>query len=295
MSTTPQEASAHGLLVNGIVLHDLDFDEVRAACLGLSSTLLHPNVAATPSEDLEWFWAWCTHVIAGPRSPYIGQGEWELRELFGLVCRVILARMALPPHLPTEEDGLAWQGEGIPQREFLEVNPHARQLVSHAYLLVTYLGFPLLEALLKKESGEFVASDGTVLRAFAVPRAEGRRRDFRDGMTCSSIRDLLWLVYDNVASAELRSDLDELQTQLAPLSEDTGDGFNVLYRWRNSSLHRAAALTTVGGTVFNVAILVALHTISEEYEQLREAARREPGMPSTYSTPTNNAWSFYPP
>jgi hypothetical protein len=50
------------------------------------------------------------------------------------------------------------------------------------------------------------------------------------------------------------------------------DPFDVVYRWRNSSLHGQASLPTIRGTVFNTAILVALDAISADYDSMRDRA-----------------------
>jgi hypothetical protein len=52
------------------------------------------------------------------------------------------------------------------------------------------------------------------------------------------------------------------------------DPFDVVYRWRNSSLHGQASLPTIRGTVFNTAILVALDAISADYDSMRDRAWR---------------------
>lgn len=288
-SATPDGGIAIGgsteryrLLANGIAFHDLSHVEMRAACLGLSKVLLLPGLNTVVDRDHQWFWAWCTELLAGASANYFRQGEHELEELLSLACRAALAGIASP-------DREGWER----QRDLhLGMELNARELVSRSHIVLVYLAFPLLDGILKKECASYVAPDGMVLDSFGVPA-----RRYTIGQRCSSMRDLLWLLYSNVASDKLRADLDQQRSQLRALGSGE-DAFDLVAAWRNTSLHGESSLQSIGGTVFSTALLVALARLESDYDALREAAigriRWElgsPGRPDGFRLPS----SFYPP
>lgn len=264
------------LLANGIDFHQLDHDGVRAACLGLSRVLLLPRMNTHIDADHVWFWAWCGEVLCGSPSPYFSEGERELQDLLGLCIRAALAT------LPPSQDG-RWP---------VELN--ALEWLIHSHSALAYLAFPLLEGVVKKHAGRFVDMHGRVLEQFSVP---GRKDPYRVGKTCSSLRDLLYLLYEQVASEELRSDLDEQRAHLRAFADDASiDGFDVLYRWRNSSLHGGASQPTVGGTVLNTALLVAVSKLEDTYDAARgDALRRVDRDRPIRTSGYHSSWSYYPP
>jgi hypothetical protein len=240
---------------NGIHFHELSYPELRAACLGLTQVLLRPGLNTVIDPDHQWFWAWCGELFAGPfethfreEGTYFSEEEREIKDLFGLACRAALA-------------------EGS---EEMELN--AFELTVHGTVVLVYLALPLLEAIVKKKCASYVAYDGKVRAPF--PR--GRNGSYSADQRCSSVKDLLWLLHDEVAGPELREGLDFFREHLSELDTNK-DPFALLYEWRNSSLHGSGLLPTIGGTVFNLAILVALDGIEEEYANYRHDRIRSRG------------------
>jgi hypothetical protein len=273
------------LLRNGIAFHALSLPELRSACIGLTTVLLRPGLSTVIDWDHMWLWSWCGEVMCGGRSTYFTNDERELKTLLSLCCRAALAGTYRP-----DQEG--WKR----QRDLsMSMEPNAREHVQHSQEALAYLAFPLLEGILKKECQSFVAFDGTVLQDF---RSLRRKYTAARNDRCSSLRDLLWLLYREVATTELRDDLDEQRAHLAAFAAPDEDGFDVLYRWRNSSLHGAVSFPTVGGTVLNTALLVGLHALTSEYDTLRQSIvehvqweTRTAALTSSYRSP----WSYYPP
>jgi hypothetical protein len=280
------ETAKHRLLENGIVFHELNYAELRAACLGLSQVLLFPNLNTFIDSDHQVFWSWCGELFARHHltGTYFTRDEREISQLFGLACRASLAGI-VPP--------------GTSQQDFMQkfdaMEPNARELVVHGHDVLVYLAFPVLEAILKKTCGAYVQYDGEVLAPFTVPSKLGRR-SYTVGKRISSIRDLLWLLYEEVANDDLVDGLDTLRAHIA-LLEPSRDPFDVLFRWRNSSLHGEESLPTIGGTVLNTAILVALDAISTGYESFRDSVieyvRHE--LATAQLPGRRSPWSYYPP
>jgi hypothetical protein len=72
-----------------------------------------------------------------------------------------------------------------------------------------------------------------------------------------------------------------------------GDGFDIIYGWRNSSFHGSASLPTVGGAV----LLVAMSELQNAYEGTRAEAIRRIGfeLPGRSLGSYRRPWSYYPP
>lgn len=277
------------LLRNGVVFHELDHEQIRAACIGLSSVLLLPGLNTVIDQDHQWFWSWCAELLCRSGSSYFSsESDRELRATVGLCCRAALAGV-----YRNDRDGWERQRD---QSKNMEHN--ARAWVQGAHTALAYLAFPLLEGIVKKHCARYVGMDGRVVEAFEVARIDGTARPYRVGQPCSSLRDMLWLLYDRVASEELRHDLDEQRIHLGAFASESEDGFEVLYRWRNSSLHGEASLSTIGGTVLSTALLISISALQAEYESVRASAvdgvRRE-AMSAASGIDYRSPWSYYPP
>ena len=277
------------LLRNGVVFHELDHEQIRAACIGLSSVLLLPGLNTVIDQDHQWFWSWCAELLCRSGSSYFSsESDRELRATVGLCCRAALAGV-----YRNDRDGWERQRD---QSKNMEHN--ARAWVQGAHTALAYLAFPLLEGIVKKHCARYVGMDGRVVEAFEAARIDGTARPYRVGQPCSSLRDMLWLLYDKVASEDLRHDLDEQRIHLGAFASESEDGFEVLYRWRNSSLHGEASLSTIGGTVLSTALLIAISALQAEYESVRASAvdgvRRE-AMSAASGIDYRSPWSYYPP
>ena len=162
-------------------------------------------------------------------------------------------------------------------------------------LILVYLAFPVLEAILKKTCAQFVDYDGRVVSSFDVTRSDGGVHSYRSGGRCGSIRDLLFLLHQRVASAELVRALDYLRRHLQSL--DARDPFDLLYDWRNASLHGQTSFPTIGGTVLNTALLIALDSVKDDYERIRGETRErvDRDVEGARVAGLQSPWSFYPP
>jgi hypothetical protein len=252
------------LLNNGIVFHQLTYEELRAACLGLTRRLLLPGRNTIIDDDHRFFWSWTGELLAGARPVFVTDQELELQRLTRLVFHASLASRT-----PTGDS-------------------HARALIEDQHIVLAYLGFPLLEAFLKKKCAKFIDLNGTVLQPFEV---RGKRR-YVPGKRCSSTRDLLWLLYDTVAEPQLIDGLDTLCRHVSQFGTD--HPFNIFYTWRNSSLHGSTLLPTIGGTVLNTSILIALDSIQNSYGTIRADVEARTSFFAGIGD-SRASWSFYPP
>lgn len=283
------------LLTNGVVFHELNQEALCAALIGLSKVLLHPGFNTVVEHDHYALWSWCGELLLGPRSQSFPDEQWEIHSLYATSIHAALAGCRRPP-VSQEE----WQEQMQEQRRIEELQPHhSKQLLQKSGLVLAYLTFPLLEAVLKRACAAYVAFDGQVVSAFSVPGKQGDPKPKLYGPTgtpgnrkCSSLRDLLFLHSTVVASPKLKILLDRFREHLTGL-DASQDPFDLVYGWRNQSLHGSTNFETIGGTMLNLALLISLFEIEHGFEEHRlqviEICRWAAQSP--YKSPR----SFYPP
>lgn len=280
----------HRLLANGIQFHDLDRDGLRAAARATTRVLLLPGLNMMVDQDHITFWSWMTEVVSEQvRARELLEGwptsreDSELTRLWHLCYRAAAASSTA---------------------DWARMDVNARELIGGGHTVLAYLSLPLVEGIGRRSCSEYVAMDGLVLKDFTLLssnrsyRANGKRR-------CNSIGDIVKLTMQ-VGSSELASDLEYIERHLHELGEpDDTDGWAVLNRWRNSSLHGEASFPTVGGTLFNVAALMVLDWY-DDYENTRQqalrcsiqeiqSARAHKQLGAATEHYLRSHWSFYPP
>ena len=290
-STTPggvmvvgQQTEQFRLLANGIVFHELTHDQICASLVALSKVLLRPGMNTIVHQDHYGVWSWCGELLLSPTAGISPVQQHEIKELFEATLHAAMAQCRKPPASREE-----WQVQNQIERQLPH---HAQQLLQSSSLVLAYLSFPLLEAVLKRACSAFINLDGTVTAQFQVPRRIGTMRDYLPKAQCSSVRDLLHLHYSSVAPAHLRALIDEFRLHIRFL-DSSGDPFDLIYQWRNDSLHGTSNYQTIGGTVLSLALLISVFEIEADFEQRRQRAieqcMRE--ARSGHKSP----WSFYPP
>lgn len=272
------------LFANGVRFHELDHQALLASILGLSKVLLLPGLNTIVVDDHFGLWSWCAEVLVGSRSEYFSNEEHEMKSLFQASIRASLVNFKKPAR-SSEEQQLQYESEQ-------KIPHHARYFLYDSSLILAYIGFPLLESTLKRVSSTYLNMDGTVKSTFQVKNRAGKPRPYKIGAQCSSIRDVLNLVYDEIADSELKVLLQEFRVHISSL-DDSQDPFDLIYSWRNQSLHGSTNFQTIGGTLLNLSLLLCIYSLKDNYEELRnkviEQCRREE------SHDHKSPWSFYPP
>jgi len=277
------------LLANGIVFHELGFDALCAALLGLSKVLLRPGLNTIVDHDHFGAWSWCGELLLGPSTNLFSIEQQEIKSLFETTIHAALAHCRKPTDSKEE-----WEL----QNQITEMQPHhAKQLLREATLVLAYMALPLLEAVLKRACKSFVSFDGQVVSAFTVEDLQGDPRPYgprgsRGRSRCSSVRDLLLLHHLHVAEPALKSLVNGFRNHIAAL-DCSQDPFDVIYSWRNQSLHGTTNFQTIGGTLLTLALLISLFEIREDFDQHKEQVLKHCRWEaqSGYKSP----WSFYPP
>jgi hypothetical protein len=78
------------LLSHGISFPDLDYQEISAACVGLTQMLLVPGLNTVSEEDHLFLWAWVAAVLVSPRSGCFDKSEMEIKDLCAACMRAAL-------------------------------------------------------------------------------------------------------------------------------------------------------------------------------------------------------------
>jgi hypothetical protein len=275
---------------NGVVFHELEHDALCAAIVGLSQVLLRPRLNAFVVQDHFELWSWCGELLLSPQANLFPPEQGEIKSLYETALHAALAHCRKP--VSSKEERQA-------QIRIQNLQPHhATQLLFNAHLVLAYLTFPLLEGVLKRACAKFVAFDGKVLSPFTILHKKGGERRYAPNRfkgvraQCSSLRDLLFLHLSDVSSLALRNSLERFREHIRVL-DGTEDPFDLIYDWRNQSLHGSGSFQTIGGTILSLSLLISLFEIEHNFIQHREtvleSCRFQAGL--EYRSP----WSFYPP
>lgn len=279
------------ILRNGFKFHDMDYSEIRASCVGLTSTLLLPGKNTIVMEDHVTLWSWVGQVLCGRhRSSFESSHDRprnsHIRELLGLCFHGVLANA-------DTSSAASWEAQ---QGDLKRQSWHKTAWLMGNHTVLAYLSFPILEALTKRHCSSFVESDGLVIRSWETSRINKKNGQpilRPQGSKCSSLYDLLKLLTDHVAAPDLQSDLRQIETHLSTFSNEGTSGFQVLYDWRNGSLHGASLESTIGGTLLNLVSLLALELLESDYDSTRREVLES--LDFEIRSPRPNRWLFYPP
>jgi hypothetical protein len=201
--------------------------------------LLRRGPDTVANGDHEKLWTWCGELLLGEKSSLFPADQSKIKKLF-------------------EECIRAGSTQAMDRQQ--------------PALVLAFLSFPLLDALLKRACSARLALNGDVIADFDVYDKRGGRI-FYSAMSklrnrCDSVRDLLLLHYQ-LASVELRQLIDRLRDHIA-IFDTTQDPFDLIYDWRNQSLYGATNLGTIGGTILNLCLLISLFDIEQGFDRHRE-------------------------
>jgi hypothetical protein len=268
---------------NGIVFHELEYEELIATATSLFRVLLLPNLYEFVDMDHLMLWSWMAQLLnaaeLGQRDP---THDTPL-ELLNTSVRAALATTG--PRLNTE-DRYAWELE-IKLKEFIPF--HLAKLMDHHSTIVACAAFPALEGTLRRACANYVDVDGTVLKTF---KRVGRTDQYAAGATCSSLLDLLVLLADHVAEEPLRSALLEVRGHLQRVGAPT-EPFAIIRTWRNELLHGERISPTIGGAVLTLALLAPVAALRDSFAVRRARAWMIAQSGDSYFR--RSPWTFYPP
>lgn len=293
-SKTPQGGMAIGpateryrLMANGIIFHELDYEALCSALIGTGHTLLRPGLNVVVDMDHMALWSWCGELLLSPSAGFFSNDQHEIRSLAETVLRASLVHCRKPAQSKEQ-----WEE----QRQIDNLQSHhTKQFLIQSSLVLAYLTFPLLEALLKKACSQFIGFDGRVKSQFSVPNGQGGQKQYDPNgrfKQCSSLRDLLFLLYYTVGNADLVAKLDAFRSHFAEF-DNSVDPFDLTYSWRNQSLHGATNFATIGGVLLNLALLIAISELKDKFDEHRDLILEHCRWEA--QTGHKSPWSYYPP
>lgn len=282
-----KETVKYRLLKNEIKFHELNYKEMQSACIGLTKVLLHKGLNTVIDYDHLYFWSWTAEVFLYSDIKYFSKENHEIKELFKTIIHSNLAGVTKPTSSKKE-----WEQQRKKEK-LVEFN--TKQLIMKKNLITAYLLFPLLEGVLRRKCSQYIDYSGKVKKDFLVPNGYGGSRKYQKTQRCSSLRDLLYLFYNNVSSDNLKHKVSIMREHISTFSDD--DAFDLIYNWRNTSLHGESNFPTIGGTLLNLVILIVLDDIKDIYNDIRpkiwEKVKKD--FKSYKITDQRSPWSYYPP
>jgi len=288
--TYSAESQQHRLLENGIAFHELEYDALMTSIIGLSKVLIRPGLNTVIDFDHYALWGWCGELLLGPMAQIKIHNnqlmQHEINDLYQTCLRSALANCERPSHPEVDRE--------VKRQNLIRsaMNPDGgERLKSSSHMILAYLAFPLLEANLKQIASEFVGLDSVVIKDFTRLSKKDNICTQHAGTEISSLKILLNLVYDHVATPDLKSLIDEFRFHLNEVSGKS-DAFELIYKWRCESLHGNTNFPTIGGVILNFCLLLSIFKIKDEF--------------ASYQTDANMTWrlslqrnmtqdNFYPP
>lgn len=264
-----------------IVIHEASFDVVRNLILNTSKRIEHDNVKTIVTPNHFLIWSWVSEVLLS-RYVYVYECESDDSNLLDLCCRAALANTYVPSNNQQQ-----WEAKCALDN----ATPHfITRFKEHSFLALGYLVFPLLEGIIKQKASEYISKDGEAVKEFSIRQKSGKSRQYRVGQRCSSLRDLLFLFHEKVSDPQLREDIEKIRINIGLISDDQ-DPFDVIYQWRNDSLHGFSNHQHVAVTMFCFCLIVLLHSIKDDYERIKGNVAKE----SALYTNQYAFWTYYPP
>mgnify|MGYP000315157132 CR=1 FL=1 len=239
------------LTSNNINFHQLNKNELSSALFGLSKVLILPNGNIALHKDHFRLWAWCAELVLCTQFDVLDQFNDEHLSLENLLATATRATLII-------QKGTQ---QNLPADETVFLN--------EAQLILAHLSFPLLEGVCKLVSSDYVTINGEIIKEFTVPGRSYKPQSNPQGKPkkISSLKDLLYLV----STTRNVPYLDDLKQHLE-LIDKQDDGFEIIYSWRNKTVHGSNTYATVGGTLLNMTFLILIHSLKKEFNQVRDYA-----------------------
>lgn len=274
-SCIDENTECHRLSRNGIFFHELTYEELMAAIGYVTSTLLLPNLNSLTTTDHSHLIAWCQQIILD--RDHCSDRPLEHRHYHKM--SEICTRFELLDFYNKGDTGHSIEWLAI---------------TSERGMILACIAFPLLEAALKISCFDFVTIKGEIKKDFEISLIDRNdteyKQKFKVGGKCiSSLKVLLQLYHELVAPAPAKNAISIIKNSLAKLHPGK-EPFNLIYEWRNSTLHGADSFSTISGTLLGLAFIVEISKEEHRYEELRKQTIEGCKFKSTNQNPM---WYIY--
>lgn len=238
-------------------------------------------------HDHPQFWAWTAEVVHNLEQE-IGLFKCEVAQQFWLLINLNLSGLMRPP-MNKDIQFLNMLTQKL-------VGHHVSEVIMHKHILSANLSFPLLEGIIRRKCSKYVLADGTVIRGFCAggssySPSKGRSR-------ISNLGHELHLL-ENTANQNLKRAMNSFGNEVKKFdSSNNPDAYEVIYQWRNETLHGQEFWSTKHGVITNLICLILFHEIQDElYSSKLEGIKRHVEWNQSIGDywSTRPPWSFYPP
>lgn len=188
------------------------------------AVLLTKSLRGQINADHKLFWAWCSFVAIQFERGVRAFADRDWGEAFRSLIDLALAGRRLgagPATLDVQRTSLNY------------VNTHLLQVWMDKWLIAAPLALAVLEGLLRRKNGGYVAKDGTVTKEFQLGN-----RVWRINNRLNTLDDSLRLFEQNTVRDRGRpcTSLRSFKTEMLALYPGT-DAYDLIYSWRNDLMH----------------------------------------------------------
>lgn len=269
-----EHTECYRLSRNGIAFHQLQYDEILPAIGYVTSTLLLPGLNSVVTQDHLSLIAWCQQVILDRN--HISQSPLENRN-YHKMAEICSSLELIDFHSGSEINR---------STEWLTI-------MGERGMIIACLAFPLLEGGLKICCSDFVTIDGVVKQDFEISLVNRNNETYKHkqkaGDKISSLKVLLQLYHELVASHPAKEAVSIIKNSLSRLHPQV-DPMQLIYDWRNSTLHGADSFSTIGGTILGLTFIVEISKEKDNYEDFRKQTIENCRFKSKSESPM---WYFY--
>ncbi len=251
--------SLHSLKRKGYDIRSFTYDELRAACVGLTYSMLFRGMNMVVTEDHKILWDTIGRHLLDPPSLYFKEShnapfptEYRaFRELFVTTIKTSTGEWAL------------FQKHRNPNWNWFQMPAEYSWVDS--LNPATYLVYPLLEAVLKETLSLFIERNGIVKKKFTVQK---RSYNSKGKTRCSSVDHMLDLLRQQQNLSDLNKDLSLVYEHIAFLYPGHINPTSVISQeWRNPAMHGEDNAPTAFGVVLNIALLIAMDYVKDELKK----------------------------
>jgi hypothetical protein len=237
----------------GYDIRTFSYEELRAACVGLTYTLLYKGMNMIIGEDHRLLWDTIGKYLLEPPSLYFGETDNnpfpidynQFRQLFVAVIKIATGEWELCQLRPIS----IWIWPQMPQGLPVDAN------------IVSYLVYPLLEAVLKETLSSYISRNGEVIQYFQV--SDGREYSPTGrSKWCSKVNHMLDLLDQQTSLVDLRIDLKLIYDHIVFLYGRDAR-FVIANDWRNPAIHGENNIPTAYGVLLNIILLIAMDHVKD--------------------------------
>ncbi|MBW5763599.1 hypothetical protein [Klebsiella pneumoniae] len=245
--------------------HELSYNELIDLIIGLSGVAYFKKNVQGISYDHFFCWAWCADIVTRYGTNFYPIEEIEIENLFKATYHASIANCEV-----NNGDSDEFQRRGDALRA---IGVNKRNYMQTSMLSLCYLVFPLLESTLKKLCSEYVGLDGVLKKNVKYTDANGiviNKVLNANGKPkiISSLKELIYIYKEVVIDAEGKKNIEDILGVIAERHAD--DPCDVIYKWRNSSLHGTENFMQVGGLLLCLTSLLIIYDLKDRYDSLKE-------------------------